>query len=103
MAAESPLQGEQGEQEAPRPSYEISLFANAVYYPNWRVYTKQPPSSLKLGFVSHAFYAFAWYVQYKAFPVAMVLTGPVEKAIWLTGSCPRVKADGTVYVRLPFV
>lgn len=42
-------------------SSDIPLFANAVYYPNWRVYGQQPPSSLRLGFVSHVFYAFAWY------------------------------------------
>ncbi|KAK2806266.1 hypothetical protein FQN51_007307 [Onygenales sp. PD_10] len=40
--------------------YEIPLYANAVYYPNWRVYGKQPPSSLRLGFVSHILYSFAW-------------------------------------------
>lgn len=39
---------------------DIPIFANAAYYPNWRVYKKQPPSSLRLGFVSHIFYAFAW-------------------------------------------
>ncbi|BCR84379.1 glycoside hydrolase family 18 protein [Aspergillus chevalieri] len=41
-------------------SYEIPVYANAAYYPNWRIYKKQPPSSLRLGFVSHVFYAFAW-------------------------------------------
>ncbi|KAF9884421.1 hypothetical protein FE257_001752 [Aspergillus nanangensis] len=41
-------------------SYEVPFFLNAVYYPNWRIYRKQPPSSLRLGFVSHIFYAFAW-------------------------------------------
>lgn len=40
---------------------DISIYFNAVYYPSWRIYKKQPPSSLKLGFVSHVFYAFAWY------------------------------------------
>jgi chitinase len=39
---------------------EIPIFANAAYYPNWRIYKKQPPSSLRLGFMSHVFYAFAW-------------------------------------------
>lgn len=43
-------------------SYEVPLYTNAAYYPNWRVYKKQPPSSLRLGFISHVFYAFAWYV-----------------------------------------
>jgi hypothetical protein len=42
-------------------SYEVPLYTNAAYYPNWRVYKKQPPSSLRLGFISHVFYAFAWY------------------------------------------
>ncbi|KAL2849119.1 glycoside hydrolase superfamily [Aspergillus pseudoustus] len=41
-------------------SYEIPFFLNAAYYPNWRIYRKQPPSSLRLGFISHIFYAFAW-------------------------------------------
>ncbi|KAJ5139480.1 Glycoside hydrolase superfamily [Penicillium atrosanguineum] len=41
-------------------SYEVPLYTNAAYYPNWRIYRKQPPSSLRLGFVSHVFYAFAW-------------------------------------------
>ncbi|KAF1986138.1 glycoside hydrolase family 18 protein [Aulographum hederae CBS 113979] len=36
------------------------MFTNAVYYPNWRVYRNQPPSSLNLGAISHVFYAFAW-------------------------------------------
>jgi hypothetical protein len=41
-------------------SYQVPLYTNAAYYPNWRIYRKQPPSSLRLGFVSHVFYAFAW-------------------------------------------
>ncbi|KAJ5224200.1 CAZyme family GH18 [Penicillium citrinum] len=41
-------------------SSELPLYTNAAYYPNWRIYRKQPPSSLRLGFVSHVFYAFAW-------------------------------------------
>jgi chitinase len=40
---------------------DIPIYANAAYYPNWRIYKKQPPSSLRLGFVSHIFYSFAWY------------------------------------------
>lgn len=44
----------------PDPPYAVPYFANAVYYPNWRIYKQQPPSSLRLGFVSHVFYAFAW-------------------------------------------
>ncbi|KAF7167981.1 hypothetical protein CNMCM5623_001175 [Aspergillus felis] len=41
-------------------SYEVPFFMNAAYYANWRIYRKQPPSSLRLGFISHIFYAFAW-------------------------------------------
>lgn len=41
-------------------TYEIPIYTNAAYYPNWRIYQKQPPSSLRLGFISHVFYAFAW-------------------------------------------
>ncbi|RAK74822.1 glycoside hydrolase family 18 protein [Aspergillus fijiensis CBS 313.89] len=41
-------------------SYEVPFYLNAAYYPNWRIYQKQSPSSLRLGFVSHIFYAFAW-------------------------------------------
>ncbi|THC91046.1 hypothetical protein EYZ11_009486 [Aspergillus tanneri] len=41
-------------------SYEVPFYMNAAYYPNWRIYRQQPPSSLRLGFVSHVFYAFAW-------------------------------------------
>lgn len=37
----------------------IAIFSNALYYPNWRIYRQQPPSTLNLGFVSHVFYAFA--------------------------------------------
>ncbi|KAI2789054.1 Endochitinase B [Penicillium oxalicum] len=40
--------------------YQVPLYTNAAYYPNWRIYKKQPPSSLRLGFISHVFYAFAW-------------------------------------------
>ncbi|OCK74185.1 glycoside hydrolase family 18 protein [Lepidopterella palustris CBS 459.81] len=36
------------------------MYFNAVYYPNWRIYRKQPPSSLNLDVISHVFYAFAW-------------------------------------------
>lgn len=38
-----------------------SLPINAVYYPNWRVYKGFPPSSLNLKYVTHLFYAFAWW------------------------------------------
>ncbi|KAF7594564.1 hypothetical protein BBP40_008831 [Aspergillus hancockii] len=33
-------------------------YANAVYYPSWRVYSGQIPSSLKLSVISHVFYGF---------------------------------------------
>jgi chitinase len=38
----------------------ISMFVNAVYYPNWHIYKQRPPSSLRLDVISHIFYAFAW-------------------------------------------
>ncbi|KAL9125576.1 MAG: hypothetical protein Q9217_005241 [Psora testacea] len=41
-------------------SQSASAFLNAVYYPNWRVYRQQPPSSLNLSYITHIFYAFAW-------------------------------------------
>jgi hypothetical protein len=37
----------------------ITMYINAVYYPNWRVYRNQPPSSLNFAMISHVFYAFA--------------------------------------------
>ena len=37
----------------------MNLFANAVYYPNYRVYREQPPSILNVSCISHVFYAFA--------------------------------------------
>lgn len=39
----------------------VRVYINAAYYPNWRVYRNQPPSSLKLGVLSHVFYAFVKY------------------------------------------
>ncbi|KAL8933718.1 MAG: hypothetical protein Q9216_006237 [Gyalolechia sp. 2 TL-2023] len=33
---------------------------NAVYYPNWKVYTQSPPSSLDLEHITHVYYAFAF-------------------------------------------
>jgi hypothetical protein len=39
----------------------VRLYTNAAYYPNWRVYRNQPPSSLKFGVLSHVFYAFVRY------------------------------------------
>ncbi|KAF4982658.1 hypothetical protein FZEAL_1765 [Fusarium zealandicum] len=36
----------------------MSRYANAVYYPSWRVYKERPPSSLDVSAVTHVFYAF---------------------------------------------
>lgn len=36
-------------------------FANAIYYPSWKVYSGKPPSSLNVGQASHVFYAFVGY------------------------------------------
>jgi len=36
-------------------------FVNGVYYPSWRIYRQQPPSSMNLAHVTHVFYAFARY------------------------------------------
>lgn len=33
---------------------------NAVYYPNWKVYSQSPPSSLDLEHITHVYYAFAF-------------------------------------------
>ncbi|KAL9030287.1 MAG: hypothetical protein Q9196_001584 [Gyalolechia fulgens] len=33
---------------------------NAVYYPNWKVYSQLPPSSLDLEYITHVYYAFAF-------------------------------------------
>ena len=35
-------------------------FVNGVYYPNWKVYNGQAPSSLTADCITHVFYAFAW-------------------------------------------
>ncbi|KAI9806807.1 MAG: hypothetical protein M1833_002464 [Piccolia ochrophora] len=49
--------------EAHPPSGQLSsgikMYVNAVYYLNQHVYNNQPPSTLKLGIISHVFYAFA--------------------------------------------
>ncbi|KAL7267346.1 hypothetical protein RUND412_010073 [Rhizina undulata] len=50
---------------APHPKYgpppsHPRLLINGAYYPNWRIYKNQPPSSLALNMMSHLFYAFAW-------------------------------------------
>ena len=42
----------------------ITPYVNAIYYPNWKVYSQKTPSNLSLGFVSHVFYAFAWCVDF---------------------------------------
>ena len=36
-------------------------YANGVYYPSWRIYRQQAPSSMNLASVSHVFYAFSRY------------------------------------------
>lgn len=41
-------------------SSNVSMFINAVYYPNWDIYKQRPPSCLRLDVISHIFYAFAW-------------------------------------------
>lgn len=44
-------------------SNDVGASANGVYYPNWRIYKDEPPSSLTLGLISHVFYSFAWVKQ----------------------------------------
>lgn len=46
----------------PKEKLPVSTTINAVYYPNWRVYRQQPPSSLNLEFITHIYYAFAGWV-----------------------------------------
>ncbi|KAL6715836.1 hypothetical protein ACLMJK_006797 [Lecanora helva] len=48
-----------GEASTASENIASSTAINAVYYPNWRVYRSQPPSSLNLRFITHIFYAFA--------------------------------------------
>ncbi|KAL8923602.1 MAG: hypothetical protein Q9208_004549 [Pyrenodesmia sp. 3 TL-2023] len=43
--------------DAPRSR---SMPMNAVYYPNWKVYSQAPPSSLDLKHITHIYYAFAF-------------------------------------------
>lgn len=38
----------------------VPIYINSAYWASWTIYRKQPPSSLRLGFISHVFYAFAW-------------------------------------------
>ncbi|CAG7933835.1 unnamed protein product [Penicillium olsonii] len=59
-AASSLFRRRAGRDPATESHYEVPLYTNAAYYPNWRIYRKEPPSSLRLGFISHVFYAFAW-------------------------------------------
>lgn len=37
----------------------MQMYANAVYYPNYRASVECPPSSLRCDIISHVFYAFA--------------------------------------------
>ncbi|KAL8927632.1 MAG: hypothetical protein Q9172_001261 [Xanthocarpia lactea] len=39
----------------------LSAPVNAVYYPNWKIGTHTPPSSLELDNITHVYYAFALY------------------------------------------
>ncbi|KAL8774732.1 MAG: hypothetical protein Q9209_000671 [Squamulea sp. 1 TL-2023] len=41
-------------------STNFSAPVNAVYYPNWKIGTNTPPSSLELDNVTHVYYAFAF-------------------------------------------
>lgn len=50
--SQQPPVGDQAEKASSR-------FVNAVYYPSWRIYRQQPPSSMNLAYATHAFYAFA--------------------------------------------
>ncbi|KAJ5245835.1 Glycoside hydrolase superfamily [Penicillium chermesinum] len=52
--------GADADTDEPQASSKVPLYTNAAYYPNWRIYRNQPPSSLRLGFISHLYYAFAW-------------------------------------------
>ncbi|KAI5798793.1 glycoside hydrolase [Geopyxis carbonaria] len=36
------------------------MLVNGVYFPNWKIYKNEAPSSMQLNIVSHAFYAFGW-------------------------------------------
>jgi len=44
------------------------IYANCVYYPNWKVYRQRPPSSMSLAYISHIFYAFAWQDNFHSMP-----------------------------------
>jgi chitinase len=60
------LLGRQRPPFSPSPSCTppVNMYFNGVYYPNWRIYKNQPPSSLNLDVISHVFYAFAWFVSH---------------------------------------
>ncbi|KAI9931532.1 hypothetical protein MW887_010109 [Aspergillus wentii] len=73
-------------------SIEVPFYMNAAYYPNWRIYRKQPPSSLRLGFVSHIFYAFAWYYCPKGWSQLIYKNGVNLSDEWADTQMP---VDGT--------
>jgi len=54
----------------------VALYHNAVYYPNWRIYRKQPPSTLNLDAISHIFYAFARSVPPFSHPILPIKPSP---------------------------
>jgi GH18 family chitinase len=56
--------------------HDLTMYFNGVYYPNWRVYRDQPPSTLNYNVISHVFYAFAWYA-------SLTLVIPIPKLIGL--------------------
>lgn len=41
------------------PSVSNVMFANAVYFPNFRVYKGDTPGQMNYGCISHVYYAFA--------------------------------------------
>lgn len=36
-------------------------FVHGAYYPSWKIYRNQPPSSMNLSILTHVFYAFVRY------------------------------------------
>ena len=62
-------------------------FVNAVYYPNWRVHRKQPPSSLNLEYVSHIYYAFA-----------RLVCANSQSVHGIDSASFRLRTDGTISV-----
>ncbi|KAL3425342.1 glycosyl hydrolase family 18 protein [Phlyctema vagabunda] len=57
--ASRPDQGRRPSQAALVARSEALMLANAVYYPNYRVYRGETPATLNFGCISHVFYAFA--------------------------------------------